>query len=86
MLATIVDHAVVVVDGECLPVPGLEVGARYHYPSAPSTWDSAKTDGDGVAQFGGEHQEMPGDVAMFVDGELCGTFPFANHARLTLEM
>ena len=86
MLATIIEYQVDVVDGECLPVPGLEVGARYHYPTAASTWDCAKSDGDGVARFRNEHPEAPTEVALFVGGELCGTFPLTDSAHLTLEM
>lgn len=86
MLATIVDYSVYVVDGECLPVPGMEICARYHYPTAASTWDCAESGGDGVARFSGEHVEPPSEVALFVDGQLCGTYPLAPGATLTLEM
>ncbi len=86
MLATVVEFQVVVVDGEGIPVPGLEIGARYHYRNSPSTWDCATTDGDGVARFTDEHAEMPFEVALFVGDEQCGTYPLTNHAHLTLEM
>lgn len=86
MLATIVDYSVYVVDGENLPVPGVEIGARYHYPTAPSTWDCATSGGDGMARFSGEHPEEPTEVALFVDGELGGTYTLENGTTLTLEL
>lgn len=86
MLATTIDYRVYVVDGECLPVPGVEICARYHYPTAASTWDCAESDGDGVAFFSDEHVEPPSEVALFVNGELCGTYDVSDHVTLTLEM
>ncbi len=86
MLATTIGYRVYIVDGECLPVPGVEICARYHYPTAASTWDCAESNGDGVAVFSDEHPEPPREVALFVNGELCGTFDVAEDALLTLEM
>ena len=86
MLATIIDYRVYVVDGECLPVPGMEICARYHYPTTPSTWDCAESGGDGIAEFSGEHAEAPSEVALFVNGQMCGTYPLVHDATLTLEM
>ena len=36
------------IDGDCEPVADLEVGARFRYTAAPSTWSTALTDGDGL--------------------------------------
>jgi len=74
------------VDGEVLGVPALEVGARFNYPGAPSTWSTAVTDGDGCACFSDRHPEPPGGVCLFVGDERCGTFPVSDGAMIVLEM
>ena len=86
MSATVVEYTVAVVDGEGMPVPGATVGARYHYPTAASTWDTATTDGDGVARLRDQHAEAPTEVVLSVDDELCGTYPLENGAHIVAEM
>ena len=49
MVSTMVGFDVQVVDGAGIPVPSIEVGARYRYPTAPRTWSAEMTDGDGCA-------------------------------------
>jgi hypothetical protein len=61
------------VDGECQPVPDLEIGARFHYPASPSTWSVEQTDAEGYARFDDEHPEAPREAHLFVGGEHCGT-------------
>ena len=61
------------VDGECQPVPDLEIGARFHYPASPSTWSVEKTDAEGYARFDDEHREAPLEACLFVGGEQCCT-------------
>lgn len=61
------------VDGECQPVPGLEIGVRYHYAASPSAWSAEETDGEGYARFDDEHPEPPLDAGLFVGGQHCGT-------------
>jgi hypothetical protein len=73
VIATEISFRVEVVDGDCIPVPGLEIGARYHYPSAAGTWSTAVTDGDGCATFGDAHPEPPESVCLYVDGDPCLT-------------
>jgi hypothetical protein len=61
------------VDGECQPVPDLEIGARFRYAGAPSTWSAEPTDGEGYAHFDDEHPAAPLEACLFVGGEHCGT-------------
>lgn len=61
------------IDGECQPVPGLEIGARFHYAAAPSTWSAQTSDGEGYADFDDEHPEAPVEAHLFVGDEHCGT-------------
>lgn len=78
--------AVRAIDGELLPVPELEVGARFSYPAAPSTWSTARTDGDGCAWFRDRHPEVPRTVCLYVGDERCGTFPVEDGAAIVLEV
>jgi len=75
-----------VVDGEGIPVPAVEVGARYRYPTASRTWSSELTDGDGLAQFCDDHAERPEEVCLFVGEDDCGTYPLSEGCHLVLEM
>lgn len=86
MLATVVDYGVYVVDGEGMQVPDVEIGARYRYASAPATWGTARTDGNGFASFSDAHPEMPTEVSLFVGDDQCGTYPLKPGAHLTIEM
>jgi hypothetical protein len=86
MLSTMVSFAVQVVDGEGIPVPGVEVGARYRYPKAPRTWSSEHTDQDGCAYFRDEHPEEPTEVCLFVGDDDCGTYPLTEGTCFVLEM
>lgn len=86
MADTLISFDVQVVDGEVLPVPGLEIGARFGYPTIPSTWSSSTTDGDGTARFSDEHAEPPETVCLYVGEGPCGTFPVEDGSRLVLEM
>lgn len=86
MLATVIRFEVFAVDGECLPIPGVEIGARFHYADAPSSWDCATTDGDGVASFVGEHPEPPTETALFVADEMLGIYAVGDHERITIEL
>lgn len=74
------------VDGEVIPVPDLEVGARFNYPAAASTWASAVTDGDGCATFRDRHPEHPEDVCFYVGDERCGTYPVTDGGTIVLEV
>jgi hypothetical protein len=74
------------VDGEVMPVPDLEVGARFTYPVAASSWSTAVTDGDGCARFHDRHPEAPRHVCLYVGDENCGTFPVAHGAAIVLEV
>ena len=86
MVATVVRFGVRVLDGECIPVPGLELGARFKYEREPSTWNSAVTDGDGTAEFCDEHPEPPVRVDVYVGESLCETFPVEDGATFILEV
>ena len=86
MLKTMVFFAVHVVDGEGIPVPSVEVGARYRYPIAARTWSAENTDGDGCARFRDDHPEPPTDVCLFVGEQDCGAHPVADGAQFVLEM
>ena len=81
-----VSFDVKVIDGEGLPVPSVEVGARYKYESGPRTWSAEVTDGDGHAAFSDDHPMQPQEVALFVDDEDCGCYPISEGAHITLEM
>ncbi len=61
------------VDGECQPVPDLEIGARFRYSASPSTWSAEQTDGEGYARFDDEHPEAPLEACLFVGEQHCGT-------------
>lgn len=61
------------VDGECQPVPGLEIGARFRYAASPSTWSTQTTDGEGYACFDDEHPDTPQEACLFAGGEHCST-------------
>ena len=86
MVSTVVGFDVQVVDGEGIPVPLIEVGARYRYPTAPRTWSSELTNGDGCAHFQDDHAEPPTDVCLFVGDEDCGTHTLTPGACYVLEM
>ena len=74
------------VDGEVIPVPDLEVGARFSYRAAASTWSTAVTDGDGCAMFRDHHPEVPEHVCLYVGDERCGTFPVTDGGTIVLEV
>lgn len=86
MLTTVVGFEVLAVDGECLGVPGLEIGARFRYETIPSTWSTAVTDGEGRARFREEHAEPPIEVTLYVGDQQCDTFPVHDGASLVLEL
>ena len=85
-MATVVNFQVRVVDGECLPVPGLKLGARYKYEHNPSSWSSAETDGEGMAQFRDEHTEPPLSADLYVGDSFCDTFPVEDGSTTILEV
>ena len=86
MLDTALAFDVYVVDGEGMPVPWTEVGARYRYPKLPKTWSTECTDGDGYAHFRDEHKEEPTEVCLFVGDQECGTHALVAGAEYVLEM
>jgi hypothetical protein len=85
-MTTVAKLGVRVIDGECIPVPGLEIGARYKYRASPSTWSSECTDGDGLAWFSDEHPEPPLEVKLYVGDTLCDTFPVEDGTTVILEV
>ena len=85
-MAIVMKIEVRAVDGECLPVPDLEIGARYRYENSPSTWDTETTNGDGVASFVDEHPEPPLEMRLYVSDALCDTFEVEDGATLVLEL
>ena len=85
-MAIVVTFGVCVVDGECIPVPGLELGARYKYEHSPSTWTSAITNGEGTAQFCDEHAQPPLHVDVYIGDSFCETFPVEDGATVVLEV
>jgi hypothetical protein len=85
-MAIVVKFGVRAVDGECIPVADLEIGARYKYEHNPSTWNSETTDGDGVAWFVDEHPESPLEVKLYVGDTFCDSFPVEDGAMLILEV
>lgn len=86
MIGTLLSFQVRAVDGELMAVPALEVGARFTYPAAPSTWSTAVTDGDGCATFRDRHPEAPSQVCLYVGDERCGTFPVEDGVAIVLEV
>lgn len=86
MDGTLLTFEVHAVDGECLPVPDLEVGARFAYPAAPSSWSTATTDADGRAVFRDRHTEAPATVCLYLGDERCGTYPVADGVSIVLEV
>ena len=86
MSHTLLTFEVCAVDGEVMPVPELEVGARFTYPQAASTWSTAITDGDGRATFRDRHPEAPHHVCLYVGDERCGTFDLTEGASIVLEV
>ncbi len=83
---TLLTFEVRAIDGEIIPVPSLEVGARFTYAAAPSTWSSAVTDGDGCARFSDRHPEAPQSVCLYVEDSACGTFPVEDGGLIVLEL
>ena len=87
MTTTLMSFRVHVVDGEMIPVPALEVGARFSYPGGlPTTWSSTLTDGDGYARFSDQHPAAPSSVCFYVEDEQCTTCEVEDGATLVLEM
>jgi hypothetical protein len=85
-MTMVVKLGVRVVDGECLPVAGLEIGARYKYEHSSSTWSSETTDGDGLAWFNDDHPEPPLEVNLYAGDTLCDTLPVEDGAVVILEV
>ena len=83
---TLLTFEVRAVDGEIMAVPELEVGARFSYAQAASTWSTAVTDGDGCATFRDRHPEAPHHVCLYVGDERCGTYAVADGASIVLEV
>jgi hypothetical protein len=77
---------VCVVDGDGLPVPGLQLGARFKYDTEPASWDWATTDGHGQATFCDKHPEPPREVSFYVGDAFCDTFPVVDGSTVVLEM
>ena len=82
----VVEFTVRAVDGECLEIPELEIGARFRYPSSATTWAVSRTKADGCAAFRDEHLEQPIEVDLFVDSEHCGSFPIEYNTTIVLEL
>lgn len=85
-MSKMVSFDVKVIDGEGLPVPSVEVGARYKYEQESRTWSAKYTDGDGLAAFRDNHPEPPVEVTLFVEDEECGRYPVTEGEHITLEM
>lgn len=85
-MSAIVSFDVKVIDGEGLPVPSVEVGARYRYETGPRTWSAEYTDGEGLASFRDDHPRRPVEVTLFVEDEDCGRYPVVEGEHITLEM
>jgi hypothetical protein len=85
-MATTTRFGISVIDGECHPVAGLQLGARYKYENSPSSWNCETTDGDGLAFFCDEHSEPPLEVSIYVDDTLCDSFPVVNDSTFVLEV
>jgi len=85
-MTVVVRMGVLVIDGECIPVPDVEVGARFKYSDRASTWCSVQTDGDGMAWFRDEHLELPLQVDLYAGHLLYDTFPVADGTTLVLEV
>jgi hypothetical protein len=86
MAETMIAFDVQVIDGEILPVPGVDVGARFSYPAASSTWSNAVTDAEGYAHFDDLHPESPHSVCLYVADDDCGTFSVADGCEIVVEM
>jgi hypothetical protein len=85
-VATVVKIGVRAVDGEAIPVPGLEIGCRYRYVRHASTWSVRCTDGDGLAWFHDDHREPPVGIDLFVGDRFCDTFPAEDGTTVVLEL
>jgi hypothetical protein len=85
-MSTTISFAVEVVDGEGIPVPALEVGARYRYAEAPRSWSSEYTDGEGCARFRDSHIEPPLEVCLYVGDDECGSYALVDGAHFILEV
>lgn len=85
-MATAVRIGVLAVDGEGIPVTGLEIGCRYRYVGQASSWSVGLTDGDGLVWFHDHHQEAPAEVDLFVRDRFCDTFPAEDGATVVLEL
>lgn len=81
-----ISFEVLVLDGEGIPVPAVEVGARYRYRNLPRTWSHEVTDGDGCAVFRDDHTEPPVEVCLLVSDDRCGDYPLRDGDRYVLEM
>lgn len=86
MAGTLLTFDVQVIDGEAIPVPDQEVGARFSYAEDASSWSTAITDGDGCARFADTHPGPPISVCLYIGDERCGTFPVRDGASLVLEV
>ena len=70
----LVSFRVQVIDGEGMPVPGVDLGVRFRYPGESTTWSQATTDGDGYARFADKHPEGPLQACFFVGDDYCDTW------------
>ncbi len=86
MVKTAIGFTIEVVDGEGFPVNGVEVGVRFRYLTAPTTWSSAISDSDGRAVFDDEHPEPPTEICVYVNDLPCATFPVGNGHTFVLEL
>jgi len=68
-----------IVDGNGLPVAGVDLGARFRYSSEITTWSRATTDGDGHGHFSDEHPEPPLQACFFVGDDYCDTWMEVAH-------
>ena len=75
-----------VIDGDIIPVPGVEIGARFAYPDSSRTWSSAVTDADGCAHFDDAHPEHPDTVCLYVGDDDCGTYSVSDGCEIVLEV
>ncbi len=84
---TIVAFRVQVIDGEGMPLAGIDLGVRYRYAGSPTTWSRSTTDGDGYAHFADEHPEPPEQGCFFVGEAYCDTWTeVADGGCYVLEM
>lgn len=86
MAETMLAFDVQVIDGEVIPVPGVEIGARFAYADSPRTWSSSVTDADGCAHFSDSHPEAPDSVCLYVGDDTCGTFSVTHGCEIVLEV